>query len=54
MALRLKYFPEYAQPIAVPASLGRGDGEMWSLVGFGVEALVTAMIEVDPDWPGPT
>jgi len=54
VALRLKYFPEYAQPIAVPASLGRGDGEMWSLVGFGVEALVNAMIEVDPDWPGPT
>jgi len=53
VALRLKYFPEYAQPIAVPSALGRTDDEMWSLVGFGVEALVTAMIEVDPDWPGP-
>jgi hypothetical protein len=53
VALRLKYFPEYAEPIAVPASLGRGEGEMWSLVGFGVEALVNAMIEVDPDWAGP-
>ncbi|MGZ4694188.1 MAG: hypothetical protein ACXWBN_16860 [Acidimicrobiales bacterium] len=53
IALRLKYFPEYAQPIAVPSSPDRDEDEMWSLAGFGVEALVNAMIEVDPDWPGP-
>jgi len=53
IALRLKYFPEYAQPIAVPRAPGRDDDEMWSLAGFGVDALVNAMIEVDPDWPGP-
>lgn len=52
VALRLKYFPEYALPIVVPTSPGRDDVEMWSLVGFGVEAIVNAMIEVDPDWPG--
>jgi hypothetical protein len=57
VALRLKYFPEYAQPIVVPPAAG-GDagghgGEVWSLVGFGVEAIVQAMIEIDPDWPHP-
>jgi hypothetical protein len=53
VALRLKHFPEYAQPIAVPLAPGREAGEMWSLVGFGVEALVQAMIEIDPDWVHP-
>jgi hypothetical protein len=37
----------------VPLAPGREAGEMWSLVGFGVEALVQAMIEIDPDWVHP-
>ena len=45
--------PSTPSPSRCRPRSGRGDGEMWSLVGFGVEALVNAMIEVDPDWPGP-
>jgi hypothetical protein len=53
VALRLNYFPEYAQPILAPGRGAHAAPEAWSLAGFGVEALVDAMIEIDPDWDPP-
>lgn len=53
LALRLNYFPEYGHPIMAPPRARDGEPEVWSLAGFGVEAIVHAMIELDPDWPGP-
>jgi hypothetical protein len=50
VALRLNYFPEYARTIKAPGYGFDAAPEMWSLAGFGVGAIVDAMIEIDPDW----
>ncbi|MBI2704531.1 MAG: hypothetical protein HYX32_04475 [Actinobacteria bacterium] len=49
IALRLNFFPEYAQKIKVPAADGGADA-VWSIAGVGVEAIAETMLELDPDW----
>jgi hypothetical protein len=53
IALRLNFFPEYAARIAVPEGGGAPGESLSSLAAVGVEAVARAMLELDPDWPGP-
>jgi hypothetical protein len=53
IAMRLNYFPEYAEKISVPPAPGYDTPDTWSLAGLGVDAIVHSMLELDPDWSPP-
>lgn len=50
VALRMTFFPEYGEAIAVPRSDDAQLTGRWTLASVGVIALARHMLEIDPDW----
>lgn len=53
IAMRMNFFPDYADPIPLPSPIDGQPDVVWSLAGRGVEAIAMAMLELDPDWAPP-